>query len=330
MESWPIKYIFLYPDFNAVTMPTEPRGQGAYWLNSSTSFINYIIANGLFDKLYPTEAELAYFEFWFSEYRPQFMNNGFGVRALLDRSSLSRLEKTIRSRRTPNKNFDDLYLLLGKAYEKENPDSAAYYYKQADPTHAANICRENGGFGIYLTASAVSHLAGINEFKEAYRFIDVFKNPVNRSSLYGFAAQQLLKAGKNPAGPNQLIDSARAEMLRVKTGVENPSRLQVPYALAMRAGENDLTEADRVIKNVGIKFFVQHRLTRSVAFHGNLFEAYKRIPLNVSATDKTVFLWHLLNGYAEGNHNANNEWLTYNNNHRFWYSRGIWYQDENN
>ena len=180
-------------------------------------------------------------------------------------------------------------------------------------------------------AFAVSDLSSMNQFSEAYRFIQYFKKPVNRSSIYGFAAQEMLRDKIESPLATQLIDSSRMEMLRVKnTGVDQQSRFHLPYALAMRMNDHDLNEADKTIKNVSFKFFVSQRMSRSLAFHNNLHESYERIPPLTSASDKTVFLWNILYGYSEGLKNPLGTWKEYATNYSPDLIRTIWYEDENN
>jgi hypothetical protein len=91
-----------------------------------------------------------------------------------------------------------------------------------------------------------------------------------------------------------------------------------------------LDEANRTIKNVGFKFVVQQRISRSIAFHGNPYEAVENIPPTISPVEKTIFLWNILYGFAEGQADQNPVWKKYNDNHRWFYARLITYDNENN
>ena len=227
----------------------------------------------------------------------------------------------------------ELQFILGHHYSMtDQKDSALYFYHQIDLTKVISLFGNANPVAIMpQVGHAISDLCHHGEFKEAYRFILAFKKPVNRSALYAFVAQELQLAKENSPFIDQLIDSSKAEMLRVeRTGVDQQSRLQFPYALAMRNQGQDLQEAANSIKNVSFKLAVQQLIARSIAFHGQLYRSYESIPPATSKADRAVFDWFILHGYAEGNRESAIAWKDYTNYHRFWYQRPLIYDDETN
>ncbi|HCW05994.1 MAG TPA: hypothetical protein DGG95_01370 [Cytophagales bacterium] len=331
-ETHPLKYLFLFPDFNAASYPSEPRG--AYLFYSGGGFLQYILSHQRIEELYPTDEELKYIEDWLTDYRIMDVAGQGWMRKRISAELISKLEKQLQSHKGNTRDFSELYLLLGeKKFKNKQYDSSKYYYEKVNTQKILNFTSGPGPVGnytMYHTASALADLALTDAFDKGYRFIQVFKKPVNRSSLYAFAAQQLMLTKIKSPAINRLIDSSRAEMLRVEnTGVDQQSRVQVPFALAMRLDKNDLTEANKVMKNVSFKFAVQQLVSRSIAFNNQIYQAYKNTPETVSSTDKTVFLWNILYGYSEGMENQPEGWNAFEDNYRPWYKHPINYDDEN-
>lgn len=330
-EQFPMKYIFQYPDFYSAFVPSEPRG--GYWYFSTTSFLNYIISKNLFDKVFPTDNELKYIENWLTEYRPADVWRKFVGKDSLSFTLLSSLTKHLSERsKNSTVDFSEVYLLLANNFAGRNLiDSAKLFYQKVNKVKIVDIANTNGPYLMFHVGSAVSHFARWNEFDEAYRLIQVFKKPVNRSSLYAFAATRLQRGNVNSPVVDRLIDSARKEMLRVENvGVDQQSRYLLPYALAMRMKTGDVAEAEKTIKNVDFKFFIQQVVVRSLSFHGRLYDSYQEIPKSISPSDKAAFLWNCLYGYSEGQGTPNDAWRDFTNNHRFWYRRFIFFDNENN
>jgi hypothetical protein len=328
----PSRYLFVFPDFMSDYLPAEQRG-GLYHFYSTDRFLEYILTHQLFDEVYPGATEVAYIDDWFGEYlRIEFFGH-LELRQRIQPTFLTELHRQVSQRKMNQYvNLNEAFFVLGHVMALANkPDSSTYYYQQIDLAKNSSLLTWNSGVIMRQIGLAIADLTTANQFNEAYKFIQSFKKPVNRSALYGFAAQEMLRAKIKSPLINQLIDSSRREMLRVEnTGVDQQSRFQFPYALALRKNDQDLDEAQRTIKNVAFKFFVNQRISHAMAFYGNLHEAHENIPSLASASSKTAFLWDILYGYSEGLENQPESWKEFTLNHRPWFMRLINYDDENN
>ena len=154
---------------------------------------------------------------------------------------------------------------------------------------------------------------------------------MNRSSLYAYAAINLLKEKFDNKKVQPVIDSAIKEMERVEniTG-EQPNRRLLAYALMMQDPEKNLSHAYTLIRNLPVKYTSMQEMCRAIAFHGDLYEAEKNVPESISASDQAAFLRKILAGYAEGNGGYDSSWNQYNISYPILYYQYIVYIDENN
>jgi hypothetical protein len=200
-----------------------------------------------------------------------------------------------------------------------------------------NLLRNTGPFGnavnvqsFNLMASIIAGLVQSDHLDDAYRLIKVFKNPINRSSLYAFAANELLQQKINGPAVEHLMDSARIELTRIKSlSTGQPNRQLIAHALAMQDPWKNGPEAYKTIKNIGNKFDPSLRITRAFAFHGDLFGAQQQIIQNISDGDQARFLWNILYGYSQGKNENKSEWKQYNEIQQIG-NRFIGYVNENN
>ena len=152
-------------------------------------------------------------------------------------------------------------------------------------------------YSFELTGKAIANLSVNNRYDLAYRFLDVFKKPVNRSSLYAFASQTISMGNQSPEWAERLLDSAHVEQKRnIDLTGGKPDRLEIAIALMYQEPGKHSREAYRIIKNNGGKGAAMTRFSRSYAFRGQLYKALKQEPPGVSISDHSFYLWNCIYG----------------------------------
>jgi hypothetical protein len=107
-----------------------------------------------------------------------------------------------------------------------------------------------------------------------------------------------------------------------------PNRLQVAIALMYIDPEKNSDEAYRTIKNSFNKFAAIEGFSRAYASYGNLYESQQQVPRLISASDKGIFLWNILDGYNSRKANKN-EWKKFKENELIFTRRFLPYVNEN-
>jgi energy-coupling factor transporter ATP-binding protein EcfA2 len=331
------KMYFIYPDIKMPFHPAQPRGYFHFYF--ADVFMDYILRHGLVNSFYPGPAELKSLNLWLNSYNtntinsPGFLNNNIRD-SVLKNMHLALLKN-------PNVKSIDLnwlYLYLGKyAQDSGRLDEMLSYYAKIEPAEIFNLLRDKdfGGFtrdqSFRMIAYAIEGYIKTGHTKEANTLVTMFKNPVNRSSLYAFAAINLLKEkfARNEVQPT--IDSALKEMERVENvSSDQPNRSLLAYALTMQDPEKNLLQAYALIRNLRVKYSSMQDMCQAIAFHGDLYEAEKNIPESISATDQAAFLRKILAGYTEGNGGYGAAWSKYNSMYPVLIYQYIAYIDENN
>jgi hypothetical protein len=142
--------------------------------------------------------------------------------------------------------------------------------------------------------------------------VALFKNPVNRSSLYSFVAFDLIKGKAEPKLFKPVIDSAYAELNRKENSTnEQPNRGLLAYAITMENPSENLSKAYALIRNLRSKFEISQLICRSFAFHEGLYDAEMNIPEFNSDADQATFLWSILYGYYTGKGETKGAWKNY-------------------
>jgi hypothetical protein len=328
------KFLFLYPDSRTAAIPFEPRN--FYFYYTSEFFIQYLLDNNLFDQLYKEDDNLNFIFVWFESYFACMTDPAFNVRQKANTAVMMRLEKKLTQRNAllPQLNFINAYLGT-EAYQAGNSETALLYYNKFDKDKIASLLRYSGSDAnravFTQVATSVTGLSGMGRFEDAYAIIKTFKNPINRSSLYAFAAIELLR--KNTASPiaRQLIDSAQIELTRIENlSTGQPNRVLIAHALVMQDPAKNVSEAYRTIKNIDNKFWPTLRISRSFAFHGDLYQAQQNIAENISDSDQIEFLWNILFGYADGQNVEMKDWKEFQDNYPWQAIRVINYINEDN
>jgi hypothetical protein len=233
--------------------------------------------------------------------------------------------------------FNLLFLHLGlEAQEKGDKEKMLLYYRKLQPEKFLNILqvKEYGNnindLSLRLIALAVKGLSEAGQFDEADKLMAIFKKPNNRSSIYSFAASEMIIEKGDNELVQRFIDSAKKEMQRT---LEAPGaqayREKLSFALAMQDPEGSLTEIRTLIKNLPQKLFANMRISRAFAFHDQLYRANEIKPALISDNDLAELQWNILYGFNSKQEPAA-EWKSYHESYRPFFIRSINYQDESN
>lgn len=314
----PRKFLFIYPDLKTSYNPLEPRL--FFFCYLTDVYIEYILEHKLFDAFYPTATEMGYFTIWLKDYNQRmWFPRGFMVEPARF-TVMQKLEQEFSKRRESSQvDLNWLYLYLGyDAQQARNTEEMIGYYRKIQPGTILNTMRSKefggnaNGHSFRLLAQAITGLASNGNFDEAYALMVAFKKPINRSSLYAFAAVELQRRKFKGDVIQQLIDSAKAELGRVEnltTG--QPHRQVLGYAITMMNPKENTSEAFRLVKNLGAKFITYQRICYSHAFYGELYGAQQNIPPLISDSDQALFLWFVLYGYMDGIGYQPEEWRSF-------------------
>jgi hypothetical protein len=212
--------------------------------------------------------------------------------------------------------FNLLYLRLGNyAAAEEDFGSAITFYDNIEMKQIVDLLSTNFGFlrryVMRELAWANSAMMRVDRIDLANKFIEPFKNPINRSSIYAYSAMQSIKMhGKYPY-VDQLIDSSFAEMERVENAVFQPNKNLIAAALAFRNNSGDIELAYKVIKNEIVKSIGIWWISRGHAFNNQLYEAYNAIPDNLSDDDVSGYLYEVFHDYNRNNRPESAYWTKY-------------------
>ncbi len=332
----PRRLLFIYPDFRTSFHPFEPRS--FFYFYFSDVFLDYIVNNNLLDSLYPGPRELNYLLLWIGAYNTKNINLRAFMAGKPRYTVLKNLEQQLEKQNaSKDVDLNWLYLYIGReAQESGNQDEMLRYYNKIERNNIFNMLRAKqfGGFvrdqSFRMIAYAVEGYIEAGQFDSAQKLVRVFKNPVNRSSLYAFAASMLLREKADRKMVQRLIDSAYIEMTRIEniTG-EQPNRRVLSYALAMQDPAKNASQAYALIRNLPAKFAAIQDICRSFSFYNDLYKAETNIPDFISGSDEADFLWNILYGYSEGAGESGAEWKEFVQGYLQGINRFILYVDEN-
>ena len=336
--SAPRKNLFLFPD--EIFQFTNLGPRDFHWNYMSTSFIEYLIDQNLFESIYSQVPNLKLIERWLGEYHTHVGPGDIFMRKHAEPEILVRLERALDKIGAIDKiDLNLLYLYLGSiALEKNNQDEALLYYSKLKVENFGAQLRNkiltgylNSG-SFKLMAKAFTCFVENNKLKEAADILYFFKNPVNRSSIYAYAALDFTEKNKEQSRVKVMLDSAVAEMNRIENRNDNqPNRFRIAISLVTQNPDNKSVEtANAVIKNQPQKFIVLQRMGRGLAYSDKLFAATQLIPENISDGDRQEFLRNILLGYSQRLADKP-EWYEYNDTYA-WFDKTdfIPYVDEIN
>lgn len=331
----PRKFQFLYPDIRTPFHPNEPRLYHFFY--TTDAFIAYILDKDLFQELYPTEAELRYFELFLRDYHFVEVDVNYTASRRMLYPVMARLEKALASHPASRQvNRDFLFLYAGhEASLRNERERALYYFSQLTTDHLKALFFNsfNPGYTMSLVGIAVGDLAKFDYLDEADRVVKMFRLPVNRSTLYAYGAQGPLLENIKTHSIDRLIDSASLYMNKTKNiNSAQSNRVHLAGALAFRDKPGDMEAANKRIKNVQYKYFGMGLIARALAVNGKTFEALDYITRNTSAAGNADFAMNILYGYnlRNGSLQEKSAWKTYSQNHAWIFNRPITYADEDN
>jgi len=332
----PEKAIFIYPDLKISFMPGEPRT--FFYFCFSDVFLEYIINHKFFDDLYPGQEELNYFGIWFNDYNSKgFARFGFLGKKIRYQVMTKLDEELTKNSVSQHLDFNLLYLYLG-VEAQQSGDSVAMlrYYAKIQLQKLFNIFQFKEYAGqindqsFRLVALAVEGLTKYGHADMAYALIRMFKNPINRASLYAFAANELQKNHVRGNIISSLIDSSKDQIRMVGNITEGqPDKELLASALILQSPENS-AYVSRLIKNIPEKPDAMKNICRSYAFAGDMYQAVNNIPPLISSSDQLFYYWYILHGYAEEKNTRKKEWVEFDNNYFQLRTLFIKYIDENN
>ncbi len=191
------KFLFLYPDIRTPFHPNEPNLWHYFYV--SGCFLEYVLDNKLFGEFYKTEAELKYIQLFLRDYHFIETDIVYTASKRMSYGLLAELEENLtKANAGQYTNLDFLYFYLGHLAAQNNEgDRSLYYYNQltAEKTKALFLNSFNPDFAFQYVALAIADLTRFNHPAEADRLVKFFDGTVNRSSLYAYAASELLLKG---------------------------------------------------------------------------------------------------------------------------------------
>ncbi len=330
----PQKFLFLYPDYRVPFHPFEPRSILQFY--QSAAFINYIIQNDLFDRLYKTPEDFYVFQPWLLDYQVVMVSHDFFFHDNIPFEKLEQLATKLE-KRNANKTADltILYLQLSdQAFDQNKTEKGIEYIKRIQLNKLLNAFQyKNFGwvnsYSLELVAKALANLSINDQFELGYSLLRVFNKEVNRSSIYGYASQIVSLQNGNADIARRLIDSAKAEMIRIDNPAAfQPNRHQVAMALMYLDPDKNSKEAYQNIKNSFAKFAAITRFSKAFAIEGNLYKAQEQMPNLISAADRASFIRLIMEGYNSSKPEKN-EWKKFNDNKIFAVRRFLPYINEN-
>ncbi len=297
------KFLFQYPDYRVPFHPFEPRDIVVSF-NSST-FVDYVIVNELFDRIYTDRESLRYFELWLLDYNIAMSSRDIFVRNPIEQDKLEVIAEKLESRRADEfADMNILYLHLSRnAFEQSEPRKGIAILKNINRGRLLNAFQYNNFFfvnsySLELISDAVANLTVNGEFELAYDFVNVFRKEVNRSSIYAYASQLVTLREKPQEYAVQLLDSAIVEMNRLENSAEfQPNRLNTANAMMYINPENNEEEAYKVIKNTQAKFESLQRFSFAYSKEEDLYRGLLQIPDLVSSSDRIAFYARIIEGH---------------------------------
>ena len=333
MISMPQKFLFLFPDYRVPFHPFEPRSIFQFYYSSG--FIRYLLDQRLFDSVYESNDDFKYFELWLLDYQVVMSTRDFFMQGPMPVIFMDRLASKLEERKAnQSADLNILYLHLAEqAFKQDQSEKAIAYLRNIQPDKLLNAFQYKNfnfvnSYSFELVGKAIADLFANNQFDLAYSLLNVFKKPVNRSSLYAYASQLLSLSQKFPGAAQRLLDSARAEMTRLDNpAIFQPNRHQVAMALMDMNPEKNSGEAYRIIKNSPDKFEAISRFCKAYASYGDLYEARQQIPSLVSTADKADLMRKIVEGFNL-TRPKKNEWKEFQENELIFTRRYLPYINE--
>ncbi len=302
----------------------------------SPAFIKYVLDHSLFDTLYKNADDLKYFETWLLDYHFTMIFKNFCLQEPMPGTIMDQLATKLEERKAnQSADLNILYLHLSAfAFEQKQIEKGISYLRQIQLDKLLNAFQEinftpMNDYSLELVGEAIANLTANDQFDLAYRFINVFKKEINRSSLYAYASQLVSSEQKSPEIAQRLLDSAITEMKRLDNpAVFQPNRHNVAIAFMYKDPDKNSGQAYRTIKNSFNKFGAIFRFSEAHAIHENLYQAEQQMPLLISTGDKATFLYFMIKGYNLMK-TQKEQWKKFHDNTPFFFRRFLVYVNEN-
>jgi hypothetical protein len=329
----PRKFMFLYPDLRVPFHPFEPRSLVEFYTTSA--FARYLLDSRTIDSLYNEPTDNNYFEGWLSDYHDMMSSRDIFFRDPIPSDLLARILEKLQSK-DPQKKIDlnVLYVhLADNAFRKQDTVNGIKYIQSLQNEKLLNLFQNKNYFfvnsySLEILGDQLAQLAMHNRMDLVSSVVRVFRKVANRSSLYGYASQQVSRMKGPRAVAELLLDSARAEMNRIKNPSEpQPNRLQVAMALMYLNPGKNATEAYRIIKNSFGKFSAICFFGKAYGMHGELYQGKEQMPPLASVADRSYLLWKTIEGYYESQE-PKTEWTKFNTNKLLFTRRMLDYVSE--
>ncbi len=313
-------FLFTFPDYRTPFNHIEPRSQVGFY--TTASFVDYCFRKNLVKKLYSTPQDIASLEDWiFVHFVANRVNANFVMRKPVNYEVITKIEAALQSSDAlKSADLHLLYLQLGEqAFLANNKQD---FLKWKDKFKSELVFGSvNRGFGPRVFKAYAEMVAGLIHYDlpdSAYQLVQRFKNPVNRSSLYAYAAYQFIRRDISSEKVDALLDSAYAEIGRIENlATGQPNRSLIAYALALQNDTEKLKEGYSVIKNLQGKSLSIQLICRSLGYRGELFKAMQAIPSEASDDDRVQFIRNILQGYQYNEMKP--AWSKYSTNY-FWFN----------
>ena len=330
----PRKFLFLFPDYRVPFHPFEPRSAMNFYY--SPAFIKYVLDHNLFDTLYKNAGDFKYFETWLLDYHFTMIFKNFCLQEPMAGSIMDQLAAKLEERKAnQSADLNILYLHLSEfAFEQKQIEKGISYLRQIQLDKLLNAFQEinftpMNDYSLELVGEAIANLTANDQFDLAYKFINVFKKQINRSSLYAHASQMVSLGHQYPEITQRLLDSAVIEMKRLDNpAVFQPNRHNVAIAFMYKDPDENSGQAYRTIKNSFNKFDAINRFSEAYAIHGNLYQAQQQMPLLISTGDKAGFLYFIMKGFNVTKPQKE-EWKKFHDYTPFFFRRFLVYVNEN-
>ncbi len=301
--TFPRKFMFIYPDYRVPFHAFEPRSIIQFY--NSPSFVKYVLEQGLFDFLYETENDRNSFEQWLKDYQISMCLRDWSLHDPIPFELMEKLANKLKSGKdNVPLDINILYLHLSdEAFRRGEPEKGIAALENIQTGLLLNAFQYKNyqfvnSYSLELVGLAVANLSIHDRFDLAYQLVQVFKNEVNRSSLYAFASQQVSLGNQSPEVASQLLDSAKIEMNRLENPADfQPNRHNIAIALMYLNPADNATEAYSTIKNSFVKFQAINQFCRAYGTAGKLYEAQQEIPPLVSTGDQAFFLMACIEGF---------------------------------
>ncbi len=309
------KNIINFPDYRDQYFIDGKSGRVIRY--KSTSFIDYILRNGHFEKIYKDEESLSLIQYWIQNY---LRNDIYYIVKSPKISTLEELEKKLRFwEKEKNLNLNALRLAISEQnFEISDYEKSIPYLERMDPSTFSNMYIVLTGPDNESLFAAISeaYISAVltNNFALGKNIMNGISQLQNKVVLYAAGSYQLYLNGK-PELSKTYLDSAELIMKDVpffSSGWQDV-RKHYLYALHLNYGEDAEEKITPILKGSDdlIKSIMKMLFARSSSYKGNLYQAVNYIsPLN-SSSFRLGFYREIVRFYNYKLNGFDSTWNTY-------------------